>query len=53
MVLAAFFNVDEESKHGLGKPGAGMGLEDEFTEEQEGRVVIVREKQKETWSVEH
>lgn len=48
LVPAAFFTVDEESKRGLGKPGAGMGLKDEFTEEQEGRVGIVQEKWKET-----
>lgn len=34
VVLAAFLTVDEENEHGLGKPGAGMGLKDEFTEEQ-------------------
>lgn len=34
MVLAAFFTVDEENKHGLGKSGARMGLNGEFTEDQ-------------------
>lgn len=34
MVLAAFFTVDEENKHGLGKPQARRGLNSEFTEEQ-------------------
>lgn len=53
LVLAAFFIIDEESGHGLEKPGAGVSLKVGFTEVQEGRVGIVCEKWKETWSVGH